>query len=261
MTHELAARSTDAIDYQFVPRPVAAMAKRFDDGHRIDPHQHERDQFLYAVSGLMRLQSELESWIVPPDRAVYIPAGTRHSVEMCGDVEMRTLYITPHIDDRPSPELAVVEVPDLLRALILALVDEPVLYEENGRGGVIARLLVIEIRRARELSFCLPLPNDARLQKICTSILADPADRRTLDGWSETAGASTRTLARLFEREVGMGFGAWRQRVRFHAALEDLSRGEPIARVAHRHGYQSASAFSAAFARTMGLTPSAARQR
>lgn len=261
MTHEIVLRSTDPVDYQFVPRPVAAMAKHFEDGHVIEPHEHERDQFLYAVSGLMRLRTKRESWIVPPDRAVYIPARTRHSVEMCGDVQMRTLYIEPSSDDRPLPDLAVVEVPDLLRALVLALIEEPVLYDESGRGGIIAQLLIMEIRRARELSFCLPLPKDARLQRICTSILANPSDRRTLQDWSETAGASTRTLARLFEREVGMGFGAWRQRVRFHAALEDLSRGEAIARVAHRHGYRSASAFSAAFARTMGLTPSAARQR
>lgn len=254
-------RSTDPDDYQIVPRPVAAMAKRFDDGHVIEPHEHERDQFLYAVSGMMRLLTERESWIVPPDRAVYIPAATRHSVEMFGDVEMRTLYIESSGCDRPLADLAVVEVSDLLRELVLALVEEPVLYVKNGRGGMIAQLLLVEIWRARELSFCLPLPKDARLQRICTAILANPADWRTLQLWSESAGASVRTLARLFEGEVGMGFSAWRQRVRFHAALEDLSRGEAVARVAYRHGYRSASAFSAAFAKTMGITPSNARKK
>ena len=104
----------------------------------------------------------------------------------------------------------------------------------------------------------VPLPSDARLQRLCAELLADPSDRRTLDAWSEVAGASTRTLARLFESDLGMSFNAWRQRIRFHNALEALSRGEPIARVAEHHGYRSASAFSSAFRKVMGTPPSKA---
>ena len=83
-------------------------------------------------------------------------------------------------------------------------------------------------------------------------------DRRTLDDWAQVAGASSRTLARLFERDLGMSFNQWRQRIRFHNALEALSRGESIARVAKQHGYNSASAFSAAFGKVMGASPSKA---
>ena len=86
-------RSTDPAAYQTVPRPVAAMAKRFPPGFQITPHSHARDQLLYAVSGVMRVQTETEAWIVPPDRAVYLPAGTRHTVAIRDDLEMRTLYI------------------------------------------------------------------------------------------------------------------------------------------------------------------------
>ena len=253
-------RSTDPDDYQDVPRPLAAMAKSFTDGHEISLHHHRRDQLLYAVSGVMRIRTEHSAWIVPPDRAVYIPALTAHSVSMRGPVEMRTLYIVPgSAPDLPAAPLAI-QVSSLLRALIMALIEEPLLYDEVGRGGAIAALIHSEIARADRLSLVVPMPVDSRLGRICLALLADPSDARTLDRWAELAGASPRTLARLFRAEVGLSFAGWRQRVRFHNALEALVRGEPLAAVASRNGYRSPSAFSAAFAKAMGASPSSLRE-
>ena len=81
-------RSVDAADYQFVPRPLAAMSKSFRDGFEIAPHHHARDQLVYAVTGVMRVRTEAEAWIVPPDRAVYLPAHTVHSISIRGQVEI-----------------------------------------------------------------------------------------------------------------------------------------------------------------------------
>jgi AraC-like DNA-binding protein/quercetin dioxygenase-like cupin family protein len=249
-------RSTDPEDYQDLPQAVGAMSKSFADGHVIPPHQHRRDQLLYAVRGTMRLRTRDTAWIVPRDSAVYIPAGSRHSVSMHGPVDMRTLYIdTNTIPARPTA-LRVIAVTTLLRELILALSEEPMAYRPESRGALLARLIQAEMVRARELSLSVPLPSDPRLQRLCAQLLSDPSDRRTLEAWSEVAGASKRTLARLFERDLGMSFNAWRQRIRFHNALEALSRGAPISRVARDHGYRSPSAFSAAFRNVMGEPPS-----
>ncbi len=164
------------------------------------------------------------------------------------------------MEDKP-PLLAptVLEVSSLLRELVLALIDEPVVYDEQGRGGFLAELIFSEIARARRLPLVIPMPRDLRLPRICNAMLADPASRRTLDDWADDAGASVRTLARLFDVELSMGFLAWRQRVRFHNALEAIVAGEPIALVAERNGYRSASAFSAAFRNIMGQPPSSLR--
>jgi len=249
-------RSTDPLDYQDLPQAIGAMSKRFTDGSVIPLHQHERDQLLYATRGIMRLRTEREAWIVPRDGAVYIPTGTRHSISMHGAVDMRTLYIDTSNNDTPARALCVVAVSKLLHELVLALTEEPVVYDQGGRAGLIAQLIEQEIGRARELSLQVPLPKDVRLQRLCAELLANPSDRRTLDEWSDAAGASTRTLARLFERDLGMSFNRWRQRIRFHNALEALSCGTPIAHVAEQHGYRSASAFSAAFGKVMGVPPS-----
>lgn len=249
-------RSTDPLDYQDLPQAIGAMSKNFSDGFVIPLHEHERDQLLYATRGIMRLQTDREAWIVPRDGAVYIPAGIQHSISMHGAVEMRTLYIDAGKAKERAHALSVVAVSNLLRELILALSEEPIRYDQDGRGGLIAQMIELEIGRARELSLNVPLPKDERLQRLCAELLANPSDRRTLDAWSGAVGASTRTLARLFERDLGMSFSRWRQRIRFHNALEALSTGTPISRVAQQHGYRSASAFSAAFRKSMGTTPS-----
>lgn len=270
-------RSTDPRDYQRVARPFAAMAKSFADGFEIEPHHHRRDQLIYAVSGLMRVRTEREAWIVPPDRAVYLPGRTTHSISMRGDVEMRTLYIardaagiafsgevapgspqkTRQLKEILPSGATVMAVSDLLRDLILALIDEPVLYDRTGRGGAIVSLILSEIMRAPRLPLVIPMPHDPRLRRVCTRLLADPSDLRTIEGWSEIAGASARTLARLFESEFQLTFTAWRQRVRFHNALEAIARNEPIERIAADNGYRSPSAFSAAFRTLMGHAPTA----
>ena len=250
-------RSTDPRDYQRVARPFAAMAKSFADGFEIEPHHHRRDQLIYAVSGLMRVRTEHEAWIVPPDRAVYVPGRTTHSISMRGEVEMRTLYIARDAVPNLPSGATVMAVSDLLRDLILALIDEPVLYDRAGRGGAIVSLILSEIMRAPRLPLVIPMPHDPRLRRVCTRLLADPSDLRTIEGWSQIAGASARTLARLFESECQLTFTAWRQRVRFHNALEAIAQHQPIERIAADNGYRSPSAFSAAFRALMGHAPTA----
>jgi AraC-like DNA-binding protein len=248
-------RSTNPADYQSVPRPVAAMPKDFADGDTIPPHQHRRAQLIYAATGVMRVTTGTGAFVVPPQRALWMPPGVVHALRMEGAVAMRTLYIEPGAAKGMPGDCAVVEVSALLRALILAAMDEPVLYDRSGRGGLIFRLILRELRAAPQLKLSIALPRDARLLRLCGSVLKDPGSDTTLDNWADKVGASTRTLARLFQRETGMRFTAWRAQARMVEALSLLSAGTPVAQVASRLGYRSASAFSQVFRRTLGKTP------
>jgi AraC-like DNA-binding protein len=237
------------------PRQVAVMARTFGAGHRLPLHIHRRGQLLHAVSGIMRVETAEAAWIVPPARALWLPPQWPHSVTMRSHIEMRTIYI----DDGAcqtlpqQPELA--EISGLLRELILALLEEPVDYEESGRGGIVARLILTELGRLPERRLAVPMPRDPRALRVARALLDNSSIEFGLDRWAEQAGASWRTLARIFRNETGLGFAEWRARLRAIDGLARLSDGASVAETAASVGYASPSAFSAMIHRTLGNSP------
>jgi len=258
-THDVGGecRSTNPLDYQRLPRPVAAMAKEFADGARIAPHTHERAQLIFAARGVMTILTAQGAWVVPPQRALWVPAGTVHEIRMAGAVSMRTLYVRADAERGRLPAaIRVIAVSPLLRELILRACGLPALYDEAGAAGRLMALMLDEIAALPSLALDLPMPRDARLLALCHRLRADPGDARTLDDWAREAGASARTLARLFQKETSLSFVDWRQQARLLAAMARLAEGQPITRIALDLGYDSPSAFAAMFKRSLGTPPS-----
>lgn len=251
----MARRSTDPKDYQEVARPLTVMAKDFAAGHEIPPHRHPRAQLIFAAQGVMAVRTPLGSWVVPPHRALWVPAETEHAIRMCSAVAMRTVYVRPDAAAF-ADACCVLAVSPLLRELILRAAERPVLYDEHGPDGRVAAMILDELRALAILPLNLPWPVDKRLRRICMALRDDPALVRTLDEWSAAAGASSRTLARLFRKETGMSFGAWRQQARLLEALGRLATGEAVTNVALDLGYASPSAFTSMFRRALGRAPS-----
>ncbi len=237
------------------PRHVAVMARSIEAGHHIPLHMHRRGQVLHAVTGIMRVETEQAAWIVPPARALWLPPQWPHSVTMRSHVEMRTVYIAPAACSGLPGEPALVEISGLLRELILALLEEPVAYDENGRGGIVAKLILTELTRLPERPLNVPLPRDERALRVARSLLANSRTDYDLDRWAEAAGASRRTLARLFRSETGLGFAEWRARLRAIDGLARLAEGASVADTAASVGYASPSAFTAMLRRTLGGPP------
>lgn len=233
---------------------VTTVGRDYADGERVAPHRHRQAQFLYAARGLMRLVTDRGAWVIPPTRAVWIPAGIDHEIFMSGEVQMRTLYVAAGHGPRDSGECCVLAVSSLLRELILRAVA----LEETGQAvglPLIQQLILLEIASQEQLPLSLPMPRDRRLQAICLALMAAPDHPHTLDDWGLQVGASPRTLARLFRRELNMSFQEWRQQLRLTEALPRLLAGESVQRVALTLGYGSSRAFSAMFLRLLGKTP------
>jgi len=237
------------------PRSVAVMARTLEVGHHIPLHLHRRGQLLHAMRGIMRVETAEAAWIVPPARAVWLPPEWPHSVTMRSHVEMRTVYIAPEACMRLPKQPGLVEVSGLMRELILALLEEPVAYDEAGRGGSVAALMLTELSRLREQRLKVPMPCDARALRVARTLLEDSSINFDLDRWANEAGASRRTLARLFRSETGLGFAEWRARLRAVDGLARLSDGHSVAATAASVGYSSPSAFSAMIHRTLGGSP------
>lgn len=241
---------------QRVPRPVVAYARDFPDGHRIPRDRHPRGQLIHAVSGVMTVTTPHGTWVVPPQRALWVPPEVDHESRMYGAVAMRTLYVAPRAARAMPDRCCVVAVPPLLRELILAATRMPHEYDERGRDGRVMRLVLDELAASPAEPLHLPQPRDKRLRRICDALVRDPGDAASLGEWAARVGASARTLARAFARETGMGFATWRQQARLAAALQRLAAGAPVTAVALDLGYASPSAFTAMFRRALGRRPS-----
>lgn len=236
--------------------PVTCRATDYPAGHEVDTHAHNKGQLIYAMHGVMSVTSERGQWIVPPTRAIWMPAGAPHSIRCIGVVLMRSVFVLPAAAPHMPQESQTVGISPLLRELIQAASTIAAPYSRNSRDGRLMRLLLDELQTLPVLPLHLPQPADPRLKRICAQLLLHPDDPATVGDWSATLGVDAKTIQRLFARETGMTFGQWRQQARLLQALERLARGDKVIDVALALGYDSPSAFSTMFKRQFGQTPS-----
>lgn len=235
--------------------PVTTLMHDYPSGHRISLHFHNRDQLVFASSGVMTVTTEEGAWIVPVNRAVWISEGIPHTIAMSGTVAMRTLYFKPRLVKSLLRQCCVVNVPALLRELILEAcacgsLQRRVAWQSHLLDVILDRLKVIEIAPLQ-----LPMPVDPRALRVANILLASPADRRPLARISRDSGASRRTIERIFVASTGMTFGRWRQQLRLMHAMRLLGSGAKVTHAALETGYSSSSAFIAAFRKALGTTP------
>jgi AraC-like DNA-binding protein len=235
--------------------PIAALAIDYPTGHRVVPHQHGRAQLVFASSGVMRVSAKTGIWVVPPQRAVWIPARVEHAIELRSAVSMRTLYFSGNVVPHLPKSCAVVNVSPLLRELVLRAMSFEPKRRLNERQKRLAAVLLDEIHELPVAPLYLPSPRDERLTRLMDRLAADPGNVSTLEDWGREVGASARTLARLFAAETGMSFRRWREQLRLIVAIERLAAGEPVTSLAMDLGYESTSAFISMFRRNLGTSP------
>ena len=236
-------------------QPVVALAVSFPNGHRIPRHRHRSAQLVLAVTGVMTVTTRDGTWVVPPLRAVFVPAGVVHAIRMTGAVAMRTVYVARPLADALPDACCVVSVTPLLRELVVRAAGFPKRWAVDSSEARVAALIVDEIRAARVAPLQLRSPRDARALRVTRALEANPGDARSLAQWAKSAGASPRTLARVFQSETGLSFGAWRQQLRLLRALERIGSGDAVTAVALELGYESPSAFIAMFRKALGVSP------
>ena len=251
-------------------RPLRAKVRRLAADTRVDPHSHPWAQVAMSGIGVIRMTAARSTYIVPPSRALWIPPGVEHVVTVIEDAEIRTLYLHQEPGRCGPPgsiggvpgdasawaECRVLEVSSLMRELVAHLPSEPGTAPASERERCLSTLILDELRHAPPVRLGIDLPADKRLRTLCEAVLDDPARWATLDGWARHAGASPRTVARLFRSELGTSFGQWRQQVLLAHALTLAARKQPMARIAAELGYASASAFTAMVKRSVGAPPS-----
>lgn len=252
-------RAGRANAYMSVPRPVFGLATDLASAHDIDWHSHPRFQLVYAARGVVTVDTQDATWVVPPQRAVWLPPAVEHRLRASGRVELRSLYVRPDAASRMPKTCEVLEVTPLLRELIVRATELPLEYDERGPAGRLMRLVLDELAELPRLPYHLPMPKTEPLSTICRRLLDAPDDAATLEEIARKGRLSGRTIARHFRRQTGMSFAEWRRRARLLRALSWIAEGRPILEVAMELGYDSPSAFSAMFRRELGAPPSSFR--
>jgi AraC-like DNA-binding protein len=238
-----------------LPRPLYSRNESLAPDSWTEVHDHSWCQLSYAISGVLGVRTLYGDYFAPPSYAVWIPPAAKHQVVSRQRTEMRSLYLDPNVTTALPSTCTVLEVTPLMRELIRKISLLPVEYDLNGTAGRLVAVLLDELAELHQTGFVVPLPKDRRLLTIYALLQEKPGDTRTLAQWTTVAGASERTLARLFYQDTGMSFGSWRQRLRLVMSLDALESGENVTAVAMNHGYESPSAFIAAFRTAFGRTP------
>jgi AraC-like DNA-binding protein len=238
---------------------IRTLACTYYGGCHVEPHVHPWGQLIYAATGVMRVKAAGRLWLVPPARAVWAPAGLEHEIWARGDFAMRTLYISPALAASLPSECVGLDVPPLLRELIVHIVGIGMLREDDPDHRALAQVAVGLLKSPQPLPSSLPWPRDGRAVAAAERLLSDPSAPAELEAVARASGASARTLQRLFLDETGFGYAEWRQRLRLLHAATLLGAGSSVTEAGLEAGYATTSAFIAAFKKQLGRTPARMR--
>jgi AraC-like DNA-binding protein len=216
--------------------------RHYPRGHCVGAHAHPWPQLLYASSGVLSVETDKGSWIVPPQRGVWLPPDCVHVTQMLTEVDLASLYLKD--SEHWSFGCEVMEVSPLLRELIVAALRIDAERSLDRRDRLLMDLIAEELRAAPRGVSPVPMPASDRLLALCRRVIAEPSLKISLDEHAAAAGLTAKTVSRLFDRELGIGFRHWRQMLHRSYAVAHLAEGTPAKVVAADLGY-TASAFSA----------------
>jgi AraC-like DNA-binding protein len=234
---------------------VRSLALTYRHGHRLPAHAHPWAQLVYARSGVLHVMADERLWFTPPTRAIWIPNGVPHEISVQGEAALRTLYISAARARGVRRGVESLEVSALLGELILHIVSIGMLEPQRAEHDRLAGVLIDLVSAAPRIDLVLPLPRDPRALRLAQHLRARPGDRRDLDELARESGGSLRTLERCFADETGLTIEAWRQKARLVHSAAALGGGASVTDAALDCGYDSTSAYIAAFRRQFGVTP------
>jgi len=234
---------------------VLTLRTTYPRGHRIEPHWHARSQFAFALEGTMRVRTARRAWIVPPSRALWVPAHTVHEIQMYGVVRMHSLYVDDANAAGMAADCQVLEVSPLLRELIVRAASVSTHDDDAMVQALVIPLLLSEMRRLQPCALDLPFPESPDLVDLCESFLGHMSGSAPGLCCDRHETMSRKTLYRRFLQETGISFARWKKQAVLLEAVRRLVEGSTVTTVAIDLGYESASAFSVMFRRSLGVSP------
>lgn len=235
----------------------SATAITYRRGEEDPLHYHLEGQLLYATSGVMLVETDSRRWVIPPQRALWLPPLMEHSYRLLSHTDLRAVYISTNLisastNSAKNNRVHMIDAVPLIKELIAGLFTND--YNTLTKRKMALLLLEI-IGEAPSVSAELPMPGDERLFRAVRELIISHRWEASLTEMAGIANISERSFTRLFLRDTGFSFRTWKQRARIYASLDLLSANVPVKQIAWQLGFSSPAAFSAAFRAIMGVTP------
>lgn len=229
----------------------------YQRGETDPPHHHIEGQLLFATRGVMLVETEGNRWVIPPQRALWLPPLQIHCYNLLSHTDLRAIYFSRSLiaecpNFTKSNHVHVITATALVKELIAGLFDA----DYSGPSQRKMALLILEIlSEATPLATELPVPNDERLFCATRELLVSHRWEASLSDLAFIANMSERTFSRLFIKDTGFSFRTWKQRARICASLDLLANGLSVKQVAYQLGFSCPAAFTAAFRSLLHSTP------
>lgn len=242
-------------DHPRLPAPLYFRYDEFGAGTHSAPHRHPWGQLNYASHGVMQLEVGGQRFLSPPQYAVWMPPNIEHGCYNREAIVYRSLYVSAELSAALPNKPCTLAISDILKSILSDFAARGVNIPESEADQRLALVVLDQLQASPRLDDYLPFAQSELLGGLLDALQANPGDSRSLADWAHQVHSTERTLARCCQRELGMSFGEWRQRLRFLTALEALEAGQGVQQIAFDLGYSSASAFIAMFRREAGTTP------
>ncbi|WP_027015473.1 AraC family transcriptional regulator [Comamonas composti] len=239
-----------------IAQPVAVLGLgAVTESWELPFHSHRKSQLLFADTGLITLEAQAGLWVVPPQGAVWIPAGMVHRARSSGHPSGFVAFVETDAPAGLPCTCSILSVSPFLRALLERIAVLPENYAPDSPEQRLLDVLLDELIAAPTEPLHLPMPRDARLRRLADAMLQEPAGRSTLDEWARRIGMSERNMSRLFLAETRLSVHKWRRQMHVVTALPLLAQGRSIQSISDALGYESPGAFVTMFRKTVGAPP------
>lgn len=231
--------------------------------HFIETHKHDKAQFLYTEGGLVYVKTSTQTYFLPARHYMWIPAGITHSIYPSSpEVKMRNLYFPVKKDENIFySQEGIYPVNNLLLQLLLFTKqwNGNIKKSQKDKYPIVLALKVLLPQLSKQpLLLNLPQPKDERLIKISEYLLENLHKELKSTSIATHFNMSSKTLYRLFKKDVQISFIQYYTLLRMFKALEFLLTQQfTIAEVALKVGYNSVPTFSNTFTKIIGKRPSA----
>ncbi|AYJ50320.1 AraC family transcriptional regulator [Rhodococcus sp. P1Y] len=228
-------------------------------------HRHDVHQIEYAVGGVVDVETADTHFLLPPQQAVWIPAGLHHQATMNSNVRSIAIMFDPELVPYNGTSAAVLDVSPLIREMIVYAKRWPIdrLRTDDASERFFQTLgdLVLEAVQSGEPLFTLPTSDHPVVSAAMTCTRNNLHTVSAVDV-SRAVAVSERTLRRLFLEETGFPWRTYLLHARMLRAMALLATPEQsVQETARAVGFQNVSSFARAFADFTGHSPSAYRKR